>query len=507
MSINFITSEMTERVFETPTLEQLNDLSGDGSTDRHLLRFRRFNRRRVVISSVITLTSDTFALSAALFVAVGLFRMIGPVEIDAVRHLTTLPLIIGIFFVIGMWRGFYPGYPVAVVAEFRQIFYANAALFATLAVGTFLFREHFNYSRAVFLLSWIFSAPFVLAGRALLRTLLGKMWFWGAPTLVMGAGEIGRYVINSLQSNSQLGIRVVAAVDDRPENCSYYQGTPVLCGLQYTRALAEGLGIKHIIVAMPELPAETLRQIAHDYGDIFEHITIIHDKFGLSSLWVAPSNLGLIIGLDVQHQLLRRSSQIKKRVVDVALSVFFGIIALPLIAIIALLVRLDSPGPIFFRHERIGRNNRRFRMIKFRSMHHDSCGLRHLLDQSEELRAEYETYHKLLNDPRITRIGHFLRKYSLDELPQFWNILKGEMSLIGPRAYEPGDKMQGYDEIIFKVAPGLTGLWQVTERNDAFPTFVGRLHIDDYYICNWTMFMDAFIVARTFAVILFGRGK
>lgn len=498
---------MAERAFETPTLKQLSDLSGDKSSDELLLRFRRLNRRRVAIASIITFTSDSLGLSAALFVAVGLFGLIGPVEIDAMRHLTTLPLIIGIFFVIGMWRGFYPGYPVAVVAEFRQIFYANAALFATLAVGTFLFREHFNYSRAVFLLSWIFSAPFVLGGRALLRVLLGKMWFWGAPALVMGSGETGRYVINSLQSNSHLGIRATAVIDDNLESYGYYQGVPIIGGLKYMRKLAEGLGIKHLIVAVPGLPAETLRQIAHDYGDVFEHITFIHDKFGLSSLWVAPSNLGMIIGLDVQHQLLRRSSQIKKRMVDVTLSVFFGIIALPLIAVTALLVRLDSPGPVFFLHERIGRNNKRFYMIKFRSMHHDACGLRHLLDQSEELRAEYETYHKLLNDPRITRIGHFLRKYSLDELPQFWNILKGEMSLIGPRAYEPGDKMQGYDEIIFKVAPGLTGLWQVTERNDTFPTFMGRLHIDDYYICNWSMFMDAFIVARTFAVILFGKGK
>jgi lipopolysaccharide/colanic/teichoic acid biosynthesis glycosyltransferase len=212
----------------------------------------------------------------------------------------------------------------------------------------------------------------------------------------------------------------------------------------------------------------------------------------------------------VQHQLLRHSSQLKKRIVDIALSVVFGVIALPAIAIISLLIRLDSPGTVFYRQERMGRGNKRFTIIKFRSMYCDAHDrLQHLLEQSEELRAEYEIFHKLRNDPRVTRIGRFLRKYSLDELPQFWNILKGDMSLIGPRAYGPWEKgdMQGYDEILLKVVPGLTGLWQVTGRNDIGSSFESRMRTDDYYICNWSMFMDAYIVARTFAVIFFGRGR
>ncbi len=500
---------MTEQRHEIPSIEQLSNLL-DSSNDAFSLHFQHSNRKRIAVASIITMATDAFALSIALCASAGLLQITELAEIDIVKHLTVLPLIVGVFFVIGAWRGFYPGYPIAVVAEFRQIFYANAALFATLAVGTFLFREHFNYSRAAFLLSWIFSVPFVLAGRALLRTFLGNSWFWGAPALVMGCGTTGQHVIESLQKNPQLGIRAIAALDNNPELCGYVRGVPVINNLKHTRKLAKSLGVHHLIVAIPSLPVEILQQISRDYGDVFEHITIISDKFGISSLWVSPGNLGLYIGLDVQHQLLRRSSQIKKRVIDISLSLVFGLIALPIIAIIAVLIRLDSPGPVFYRQQRIGRGNRRFTMIKFRSMYSNShIQLQQMLDQSDELRAEYEIFHKISNDPRITRIGRFLRKYSIDELPQFWNILKGDMSLIGPRAYGPWEKddMQGYDDIIFKVVPGLTGLWQVTERNDSLSTFSNRMRTDDYYICNWSMFMDAFIIIRTFAVILLGRGR
>lgn len=500
---------MAEKGFEIPTLEQLTELLADTS-GRQQSRFRLLNRQRTAVATAITMTTDALAFAASLLSAVLLLGLTGLAEIDVMRHLTVLPLIIGIFFIIGAWRGFYPGYPVAVVSEFRQIFYANAALFATLAVGTFLFREHFNYSRAAFLLSWVFSVPFVLSGRGLLRTFLGGCRFWGAPALIMGCGATGQTVIESLQQNPQLGIRAVAAVDDDPDRWGYWQSVPVVGGMHSARKIAESLGIGHLIVAIPSLPVESLQAIARDYGDVFEHITIISDKFGLSSLWVSPSNLGLIIGLDVQHQLLRRSSQFKKRIVDVTLSILFGIIALPAIAIISLLIRLDSPGTVFYRQERMGRGNKRFTILKFRTMYSNANErLQRLLTESEEMRHEYEMYHKLTDDPRVTRIGRILRKFSLDELPQFWNIFTGEMSLIGPRACEPWEErgMKHYKDIVLRVSPGLTGLWQVTGRNDATVNFERRMQTDSYYICNWSMFMDAYIVARTFAVILFGRGR
>ena len=132
--------------------------------------------------------------------------------------------------------------------------------------------------------------------------------------------------------------------------------------------------------------------------------------------------------------------------------------------------------------------------------------LTEVLNQNEELRDEYEVYHKLKNDPRLTRVGRLLRKFSLDELPQFWNVIKGEMSLIGPRAYMPWEKekMNGHDEMILNVLPGISGLWQVTDRNES--SFEERIYTDIYYIRNWSMFLDIYILARTIAVVFLGKG-
>jgi lipopolysaccharide/colanic/teichoic acid biosynthesis glycosyltransferase len=179
----------------------------------------------------------------------------------------------------------------------------------------------------------------------------------------------------------------------------------------------------------------------------------------------------------------------------------------PICLIISALIKFDSKGRIFFKQKRMGINDSEFKIMKFRTMHLGAeRKLDDLLECNEELKAEYQVFHKLRNDPRMTRVGQFLRKYSLDELPQFWNVLKGEMSLIGPRAYLPWEKekMNGHEDMILKVKPGISGLWQVTDRNES--SFEERNIIDVYYIRNWSMFLDFYIVARTIAVVLTGRG-
>jgi lipopolysaccharide/colanic/teichoic acid biosynthesis glycosyltransferase len=162
---------------------------------------------------------------------------------------------------------------------------------------------------------------------------------------------------------------------------------------------------------------------------------------------------------------------------------------------------------VLFRQERMGISDGRFDIVKFRTMHIDAEDrLSHLLKNDDNLKSEYEVYHKLRNDPRLTRVGKFLRKFSLDELPQFINVIKGEMSLIGPRAYMPWEKykMNGHEEMILNVKPGISGLWQVTDRNAS--SFEERNIIDVYYIRNWSMFLDLYILARTIAVVFSGKG-
>ena len=193
-----------------------------------------------------------------------------------------------------------------------------------------------------------------------------------------------------------------------------------------------------------------------------------------------------------------------KIIFDLLFSIIFLICGLPLFLIISFFIKLSSRGPIFFSQERIGKNNIPFKCIKFRTMYPEANDiLENLLMKDEGLKREFEESHKIKNDPRITTIGKILRKTSLDELPQFINVLKGEMSIVGPRPIVKDEKIK-YSENFKKVSsikPGITGLWQVSGRNNL--TYKRRVMLDIIYVENYNLLMDLRILIRTFGVILF----
>ena len=193
-----------------------------------------------------------------------------------------------------------------------------------------------------------------------------------------------------------------------------------------------------------------------------------------------------------------------KKFFDLLFSLLFLIFSLPLFLIISLLIKLSSRGPIFFLQERIGKNNLPFKCIKFRTMYPEAKDImENILMKDKNLKKEFEETHKLKNDPRITSIGKLLRKTSLDELPQFINVLKGEMSIVGPRPIVKDEKKK-YGENLKKVLaikPGITGLWQVSGRNNL--TYKKRVMLDLNYVKNYNLLMDINILIRTFGVILF----
>jgi len=185
-----------------------------------------------------------------------------------------------------------------------------------------------------------------------------------------------------------------------------------------------------------------------------------------------------------------------------------GVLVLPFVALVSILIRLDSAGPIFYRQKRLGQDGVRFVAFKFRTMYGDGeQRLQEVLARDPGLRAEYEEFHKLSVDPRVTRIGKVLRKFSLDELPQVWSVLVGDMSLVGPRPYLEREipDMDGQEAIILRVKPGITGIWQVTERNAS--TFDQRVQLDVEYVRSWSPWLDLYVLARTVPVVLGGTGS
>jgi len=211
--------------------------------------------------------------------------------------------------------------------------------------------------------------------------------------------------------------------------------------------------------------------------------------------------------LQIQYNLLNPILMIIKRIIDLLLSLISLVITSPLFLLFSLLIRIDSPGPILYRQKRMGKGGKSFDFYKFRTMIVDADQrLAELLASDKKQHDEFDTYHKLFNDPRVTRVGRFLRKISFDEFPQIINVFKGDMSWVGPRAYIPSEleDMGESAAIIHRVSPGLTGWWQVMGRHNV--TFEERLRMDEYYISNFSLLMDVFILIKTIPVILSGHG-
>jgi Undecaprenyl-phosphate galactose phosphotransferase WbaP len=234
----------------------------------------------------------------------------------------------------------------------------------------------------------------------------------------------------------------------------------------------------------------------------------VPDLLNLAHFGAVTQDLGGVLGIEVRRQLLLRGPRLAKRVMDVSLTAVGALLISPILLLLALLVRLDSSGSIFYRQKRLGQDGVRFSALKFRTMYGDGeKRLKELLDRDPKMRAEYEEFHKLSDDPRITRVGKTLRRYSLDELPQLWNVLVGDMSLVGPRPYLEREipDMSQQEAVILRVKPGITGIWQVTDRNAT--GFDQRVKLDVEYVRNWSPWLDIYILARTVPVVLVGTGS
>ena len=449
--------------------------------------------------------SDLLGLGAAALISVYV-RFILDGQFQLPLYWQLLPLM-GLFTVAYAAVGLYPGVAISPVDELRWVTVSTSLVYFVLGSTIFLRREGEVYSRGIFLLAWLLSIGLVLAGRALTRYLFAQKRWWGYPVMVLGAGKTGEMVVRTLQQRPRIGLKPVVVLDDNPDKHGSLHNVPVLGGVELAPVLAKARKIPYAIVAMPGVSRDRLLQILEQYGQTFAHLLIIPDLFGFSSLWVEAKDMGGILGLEVRQQLLLPGPRLAKFLIDRLITLMGGLIVLPFIILIALLIRIDSPGPILYGQIRIGQNGESFKAWKFRSMVKNADRtLESYLDAHPELRESWERDHKLRNDPRITRVGRFLRQTSLDELPQLWNILRGEMSLVGPRPIVD-EEIQRYGEkfgLYTKVTPGLTGLWQVSGRNNL--TYEERVSLDAYYVRNWSVWLDLYILIRTVWVVISGEG-
>jgi Undecaprenyl-phosphate galactose phosphotransferase WbaP len=449
---------------------------------------------------VVTLVaSDLFSLLGAIYLASQIRQLPGVIIEPA--YIQIISLLAFTLVIMFARRGLYPGVGLNYVEELGQIVTSTSFTFLVMIGITFVLKTTSYYSRLILSIAWLF----IPLTRYVMRRLLIRWHLWGEPVVIIGNSQKVVPLVEHFRINLQLGLRPVAVLrDDQCEGCTLSIHTPEsICTIL---AQARNLSLKTALVVIDDL--NDIDQLVERFRTVFHRVILVKDKngrYGLNGLqYMDFSN---ILGLQVKNNLLNPWSQAFKRFIDVLAS-FSGMLFLaPLLGLIAIWIKLDSPGGVFYRQARLGRNGQPFNLLKFRTMHQDADQiLIDELDKDESLKKEWDSFQKLKDDPRITRVGRFLRRFSLDELPQLWNIARAEMSLVGPRPMMPnqrdlyGEPFGNY----VRVTPGITGLWQVSGRNQT--TFARRAELDNEYIQCWSIWLDVYILIKTIKVVFWQKG-
>jgi Undecaprenyl-phosphate galactose phosphotransferase WbaP len=456
-----------------------------------------------LLSEVVIIASDLLTFLSVLIATAAVWALLrrgwaARVSVHFWPYLFLLPVAFALF-------GLYPGVCSNAVTEVRRT--TNAITLMCFVFGIFgLTVQTMPLSSQVFVavcwLGWVIAIPFA---RAVARGFFSALPWWGYPVVVFGENSAGKKLIQLLKNRPALGLKPIALIDDceRGSVCD----TPILDSFEAGCDLAQRLQIKRAIVVVPGVSGPQLAHFLDHHVSTFSHVTIVSDLFGVPSLGVEAVDIGRTLTFTVRKSLRMWGLQATKRLIDILVAVSASIVGFPLLFLLGALIRLESPGPAIYRHTRIGKNGRPFLVWKFRTMIWDGdTVLKKHLEQDPDSAAEWQRDYKLRFDPRITRIGRFLRKASLDELPQLWNVLKGEMSLVGPRPIIEAE-ISKYGEAFLQykqVAPGLTGLWQVSGRNDT--GYTERVELDSYYVRNWSPWLDVYILAQTVRIVLTGQG-
>lgn len=412
-----------------------------------------------------------------------------------------LPALALLFTTVYALRGLYPAVGLGVIGEFRALTITTSLLYLIVSSFSFIMRSTTPLSRLAFILMWLLSLALVPAGRIMIRTILARSGWWGQPAAVIGPADACRRIAERYRRDLKSGLN--PQVIYTPLDLRHGSGTQVpIDGLQEMMRYGEWSHIHTALIIYSHL--EELSALRERYQDVFERIILIHDgDDGLNLNGLSVGEYDGALSFEIRHSLLDRWAQRQKRVMDI-LGAGMGLLLLtPILAGVALLIKLDSPGPVFYRQKRMGKRGEVLGMVKFRTMYVNAEQmLKEYLAVDAQKRDEWDCYQKLHDDPRITRVGALLRRFSIDELPQLWNVFVGEMSLVGPRPIMLNQEDQygaGLKHYV-RVLPGMTGIWQISGRNRT--TFAQRADFDMRYVLNWSIWLDVYILVRTVWVVI-----
>jgi exopolysaccharide biosynthesis polyprenyl glycosylphosphotransferase len=467
--------------------------------------FRRFS----VNFALFSIVADAFLVIASLAIASAVRPgMSGLPLIQDIPAPLPLPwplfllfpiLWTGIFFLVSVYDG---RHNMRLSDEFASLSIGSAVALVSMA-GT-LYLSFRDVSRALFLVFFTLAFLGMVGWRVAARWVLRTTYNWKRAqrrVLIVGAGSVGRQLQNQIQGFPELDLMVVGFLDDDEEKL--HSQSDILGHVSQARRIIRQQSVEDVVIALPGSAFELINKLVAELHDLPVKVWVVPDYFRLALHQAKVEDFAGIPMLDLRAPALTDYQRLVKRAFDLAVTILAFPPILVLTAVIAVFIRLEGPGAIIFRQKRVGENGRLFELYKFRTM----------VPEAEELRAAVEhrdengyLIHKSPEDPRITRVGRFLRSTSLDELPQFFNILKGDMSLVGPRPELPYlvDEYKPWQRTRFAVPPGLTGWWQVNGRSDK------PMHLntedDLYYVQHYSLWLDLWILFRTVWVVVNRKG-
>ena len=470
----------------------------------------------------LLLSADLLGLLAALLVAEWIVSRHNNVGVlDARAEILAFILSLPVWVVIAKLYGLYDHDEERTDHSTADDF---AGVFHMVTVCTFLFWALSYLTKVAhptppkLVIFWLAAVAVISVGRAGARALAHRNVAYLQNTVIVGAGDVGQLIARKLLNHPEYGINLVGFVDGRPkERREDLQQLALLGDATRLTAIVRLFDVERVIIAFSNDSHEETLELIRSLKDLDVQIDIVPRLFETVGPNVGMHMLEGLPLVSLPPLRLSASSALLKRAVDVAISSCALVVLSPLLLIIAAAVKAGGSGPVLYRHERVGRGRRRIEVLKFRTMYIEACrGERYGGNAAEEVfdrlmsdpdrRREFGRTYKLANDPRITRVGRFLRKTSLDELPQLFNVLTGDLSLVGPRAITTDELIRYGDRVddLLGVRPGITGYWQINGRSRL--TYEDRVRLDLAYITGWSLRLDAEILAKTARELVSRRG-
>ena len=366
-----------------------------------------------------------------------------------------------------------------------------------------------DVSRLFVAFAYICMLVFIFSERFIVGKILSKAGYLTIPILLVGAGKTAELVKRALDRMPITTYKIIGYVDDNPKSSSIAKEYSCLGAFKDVESVIKDTGVQTVLICAPGLEPKKLVSLINQLQLLVKRVAFVPELFGLPTSNITARGMmeEQAVVLRVQNNLARKSNRIIKRMFDIVVTICGGFFILPFMLFIAVIIYLDSEGPIIYKQKRIGQNGKEFNFYKFRSMVKNADTiLEEYLNTYESEKIEWQKNFKLKNDPRVTKIGRIIRKTSIDELPQLWNVLIGDMSLVGPRPLLPNEveRYNSYIEDYKLVLPGLTGVWQVSGRSDT--TFEQRAIMDSWYIHNWSIWIDIVYLLKTVLAVVKSKG-